>query len=63
MMEEIIQKNDAGMQKDDRFNVNSAIGYVYMQQKKYKDAKPWLEKALQVYPTNKFVKNMLNEAG
>ncbi len=48
------------MQKDVRFNVHSAIGYVYMQQKKYNDAKPWLERALEVYPTNKFVQNMLN---
>lgn len=63
MMEDIINNNSAGMQKDDRFNVHSAIGYVYMQQKKYNDAKPWLERALEVYPTNKFVQNMLNEAG
>ncbi len=63
MMEDIVNNNSAGMQKDDRFNVLSAIGYAYFQQKKYTDAKPWLEKALEVYPTNKFVQNMLNEAG
>lgn len=63
MMEDITKNNDAGMQKDDRFNVYSAIGYAYFQQKKYQDAKPWLQKALEVYPTNKFVKDMLNKAG
>ncbi|MDR2900600.1 MAG: tetratricopeptide repeat protein [Treponema sp.] len=63
MMEDIINNNNDGMQKDDRFNVHSAIGYAYFQQKKYKEAKPWLEKSLDVYPTNKFVRSMLNEVG
>lgn len=62
-MMEAIANNNTEMQKDDRFNVNSAIGYAYIRQKKYHDAKPWLEKALEVYPTNKFVQNMLSEAG
>lgn len=63
MMQDILKNNRGGMQKDDSFNVNLAIGYVYVQQKKYDDAKPWFEKALAIYPTNKFVKSMLNEAG
>jgi tetratricopeptide (TPR) repeat protein len=63
MMEDIIDQHGAIMEKDDRFNVYSAIGYAYMQQKNYREAKPWLEKSLIIYPTNKFVRNMLNTAG
>jgi tetratricopeptide (TPR) repeat protein len=59
MMEDILAKNDRGLQKDDLFNVYSAIGYAYFQQKKYGEAKPWFEKSLSVFPTNKFVGNML----
>ncbi|ULQ58755.1 tetratricopeptide repeat protein [Brucepastera parasyntrophica] len=61
MMEDIITENDAGMEKDDRFNVYSAIGYAYFEQKKYQDARPWLEKSLTVYPTNKYVQKMLSK--
>jgi len=47
------------LQKDDRFNVYSAIGYAFNQQKKNSDAKEWLTKALQEYPDNKFVGKMM----
>ena len=40
---------------DDRFNVYSAIGYAFYQQKKYGEAKQWFDKALLVYPSNKYV--------
>jgi len=59
MMEAIISGGD--MQKDDKFNVYSAIGYAYIQQKKYTEARPWLQKSLEVYPTNKYVKKLLSE--
>jgi len=45
--------------KDDIFNVYIAIGYAYIQQKKYSMSKPWLLKCLEVYPTNKHVKTLL----
>jgi tetratricopeptide (TPR) repeat protein len=54
-------ENNAILQKDDRFNVYSAIGYAYIQQKKYQEARPWLEKALTVYPSNKFVRELLEQ--
>jgi tetratricopeptide (TPR) repeat protein len=38
-----------------------AIGYAYIQQKKYADARPWLEKSLEVYPTNKFAAELLGK--
>jgi len=61
MMEAIITGGD--MEKDDRFNVYSAIGYVYMQQKKYAEARPWLLRALEVYPSNKYVNELLSTVG
>jgi tetratricopeptide (TPR) repeat protein len=63
MMEAIIRENEGIMQKDDRFNVYSAIGYAYLQQKNYGEAKPWLEKSLTLYPTNEYVGSMLKSAG
>ena len=59
MMQDILNNYDNRLQKDDRFNVYSAIGYTFIQQKKKSDARPWLQKALEVYPTNKFVGNLL----
>jgi len=59
MMSEIFIKGD--MEKDDLFNVNSAIGYAYVQQKKYADARPWLQKSLEIYPSNKFIAELLEK--
>jgi len=59
MMEAIISGGD--MQKDDEFNVYSALGYVYIQQNKNAQARSWLQKALQVYPSNKYAKKLLSE--
>jgi tetratricopeptide (TPR) repeat protein len=59
MMEAIIADFDNRLQRDDRFNVYSAIGYAYYQQKKYSDAKSWFEKSIDVYPDNKFVGKLL----
>jgi tetratricopeptide (TPR) repeat protein len=63
MMEDILAQNRGGLQKDDLFNVYSAVGYAYFQQKKYDGANPWLEKALTVFPTNKFAGAMLKREG
>jgi tetratricopeptide (TPR) repeat protein len=61
MMEDILNNFDGRLQPDDRFNVNSAIGYAYLQQKKGQEARMWLEKALLVYPTNKYVQELLSK--
>ncbi|MDR2177325.1 MAG: tetratricopeptide repeat protein [Treponema sp.] len=59
MMEEILSAaGNPG--KDDLFNIYSAIGYAYLQQKKHGDARPWFLKALEIYPTNKYVLSLLN---
>jgi tetratricopeptide (TPR) repeat protein len=60
MMEEIITAGD--MEQDDRFNVYSAIGYAYLQQKKYAEARPWFLKSLEIYPANKYVRGLLEES-
>ena len=52
---------EADMQKDDKFNVYMSIGYAYIQQKKHAEARPWLQKSLEVYPTNKYIKKLLSE--
>jgi tetratricopeptide (TPR) repeat protein len=58
MMRDIIQEPDVALQKDDRFNVYTALGYAYYQQKQYGEATPWFQKALHIYPTNRFVQSM-----
>jgi tetratricopeptide (TPR) repeat protein len=57
MMQAILVNGD--MERDDRFNVHLAIGYAYIQQKKYDEARPWLLKSLEIYPTNKFAAEQL----
>jgi tetratricopeptide (TPR) repeat protein len=59
MMEAILTEGDP--EKDDYFNVYSAIAYAYVQQKKYAEARPWLLKSLEIYPTNKFAAELLEK--
>jgi tetratricopeptide (TPR) repeat protein len=59
MMNAILSGGD--MEKDDRFNVYLAIGYAYVQQKKYDEARPWLLKSLEVYPGNKYARSLLQK--
>jgi len=51
--------NESVMEKDDTFNVYSALGYVYIQQKNNSQARSWLVKSLEIYPTNKYVQSLL----
>jgi len=50
---------ECNYEKDDLFNVYIAIGYAYIQQRKYSQAKPWLLKCLDVYPSNKYAQSLL----
>jgi tetratricopeptide (TPR) repeat protein len=61
MMEDILNNFEARLQKDDRFNVCSAIGYAYLQQKKPQEARLWLQRSLSVYPTNQYVQTLLSK--
>jgi tetratricopeptide (TPR) repeat protein len=59
MMTSILDEGDVG--KDDLFNVYSAIGYGLIQQRKHSEARPWLLKALEIYPTNKHAADLLSQ--
>jgi tetratricopeptide (TPR) repeat protein len=61
MMEDILNNFEVRLQQDDRFNVTLAIGYAYLQQKKNRDARMWLERALLIYPTNKYTQELLGK--
>jgi len=51
--------NGSDMEKDDTFNVYLAIGYAYIQRKNNAQARIWLSRALEIYPTNKFAQSLL----
>jgi len=60
MMEAILAEDE--VLKDDRFNVTSAIGWAHVQQRNFGEAIPWLEKALEIYPTNRFAGDLMENA-
>jgi tetratricopeptide (TPR) repeat protein len=60
MMERIVVNGD--MHRDDMFNVYSAIGYAYYQQRNFTEARSWFLKSLEVYPTNKFARGFLENS-
>ena len=49
---------ESDMEKDDMFNIYSALGYIYIQQKNKSQAQIWLLKSLEIYPTNKYVQSL-----
>ena len=51
--------NESNMEKDDIFNVYSAMGYAYIKRKNNMQARNWLSRALEIYPTNKYAKSLL----
>ena len=54
MMKEILSGNYE-MQKDDLFNVYTALAYGYLRDKNKDEARIWIDKALTIYPSNKYV--------
>jgi tetratricopeptide (TPR) repeat protein len=52
---------NSNMGKDDSFNVYSAIGYAYLQQKNHDEAQLWLLRAQDIYPGNKYVAELLDK--
>ena len=48
--------------KDDVFNFNLALGYSFLCSKLKVDALVYLNKALEVYPTNKFCISLISDA-
>ena len=61
-MMKAIANGGGDMARDDRFNVNSAIGWGYVQQRRYDAAIPWIQRALEVYPSNRFASDLLAAA-
>ena len=57
MMHQILK--DTKPDKDDLFNVYSSIGYGHMLRKNNDEARTWFLKSLEVYPTNKYVTDLL----
>jgi hypothetical protein len=53
--------NESDMEKDDLFNAYSGIGYAHIQQKKDSLARPWLIKSLELYPSNKYTRSLLDK--
>ena len=60
-MKEILDDKSVRLEKDDLFNITSAIGYGYMGKKEYEDAEIWLKKSLVYYPNNNYVNGLLND--
>jgi tetratricopeptide (TPR) repeat protein len=58
---EAMLTGDMDLQKDDLFNVYSAIAYGYIKLKEGDKALPWVRKALEVYPTNTFALGLLEQ--
>ena len=58
-MESILNDPNNRLEKDDKFNVMSAIGYGYIERKDTENATIWLKKSLEIYPTNKYVNGLL----
>ena len=54
---------NADLTKEDLFSVYSSIGYGYVQQRRFDDARPWLLKALEIYPTSKYASDLLARRG
>ena len=54
MMKEILSGN-YDMERDDLFNVYTALAYAYLRDKNKAEARIWIDKALTIYPTNKYV--------
>jgi len=59
MMQSLL--GNSGMQKDNFFNVYVSIGFAYVRQRKYDEARPWLLRAQEIYPSNKFVTELLGK--
>lgn len=61
IMKELYEDSSIDCEKDDLFNITSAIGYGYMGKKEYDDAREWFNKALEYYPNNTFINGLLKD--
>jgi len=49
------------LQKDEYFNVYSALGYAHMRLNQNQEALTWVERSLTLYPTNKFALDLKSQ--
>jgi len=60
LLEEIIGQNYLSMDKEDQFNLYLMLEAACLKQKKTKEAQVWHEKGAAIYPTNNFIKLLVN---
>ena len=60
-MYQVLQKPNVILQKDDTFNITSAIGYAYFKLQENEKAVQWLNKSLEIYPDNLFVNSLMSQ--
>jgi len=60
MMEAILENAD--VERNDIFNVAVSIGWAHVQQRNFSEAIPWLERAVEIFPTNQFATELLETA-
>jgi hypothetical protein len=58
LMKELLSGNYS-LEKDDLFNIYTALAYASMREKNSAELRIWADRALSVYPTNKFVQEEL----
>jgi tetratricopeptide (TPR) repeat protein len=59
-MEEILN-GPADKERDSYYNVFTALGYAYMRLNQNQEALSWIQKALALYPTNKYSLNLQSQ--
>jgi len=60
LLEEITKKNIDSLEKEDIFNIYLGMAVVCQKEKKNEEAGIWYNKALALYPTNKFMETLFN---
>jgi hypothetical protein len=58
---EAILNGSADLQRDNYFNVYSALGYANMRLNRNQEALSWVQKSLVQYPTNKFALDLQSQ--
>lgn len=60
-MTEILENPDLKYENDDIFNLTSSIALGHIEREEWEEALPWINQALEVYPTNFFALDLKNQ--
>ncbi len=60
-MTSIVQDTNVKFEKDDLFNFTSGIAYGYVEIEEWENALIWINKAIEIYPSNFFVLELKNQ--